>query len=62
MVMGGVEIILILGILNLVLILFQVSTGLRWIKVPFQVHKRTGIVLLVCSVFHAFLALLVNYG
>ncbi|MGQ9646366.1 MAG: hypothetical protein ACUVWO_07510 [Thermodesulfobacteriota bacterium] len=59
---GGVSIILILGVLNLILILFQISTGLRWIKVPFQVHRRTGIVLLFSAVVHAFLAFLANYG
>ena len=33
---GGVSIILILGFINMILILFQLSTGLRWIKVPFR--------------------------
>ena len=35
---GGVSIILLLGMLNMVLILFQMSTGLRWIRVPIGVH------------------------
>ena len=62
MMIGSVSVILILGILNMLLILFQISTGLRWIKVPFQVHRRTGITLFVSAVLHAFLALLANYG
>jgi hypothetical protein len=33
---GGVSIILILGSINMILILFQLTTGLRWIKVPFE--------------------------
>ncbi|MDI6762609.1 MAG: hypothetical protein QME83_06190 [Thermodesulfobacteriota bacterium] len=56
---GGVSIILMLGILNFLLILFQLSTGLRWIKVPFGVHKKGGMTLLVSATLHAILALLV---
>jgi hypothetical protein len=59
---GGVSIILILGILNMLLILFQMSTGLRWIQVPFHVHKRTGIVLFFSAALHGTLAFFANYG
>ncbi len=59
---GGVSMILILGMINMVLILFQASTGLRWIKVPYGVHKRTGIALFFCALLHAILAYLANYG
>ena len=48
---GGVSLILILGIVNLLLLSFQLSTGLRWVKVPFGVHRKTGIVLLVLQRF-----------
>ena len=57
---GGVSIILILGVLNMLLILIQISTGLRWIKVPFKVHRRTGMTLFLSAALHAFLALLAN--
>lgn len=57
---GGVSIILLLGILNLLLILFQMSTGLRWIKVTFQVHRKTGIALFISAIFHGLLAILVS--
>jgi hypothetical protein len=59
---GGISIILILGIINMALVLFQMSTGLRWIKAPFQVHKKTGVTLLFIAALHAFLAILSNYG
>jgi hypothetical protein len=49
--------ILILGILNMLLILFQISSGIRWIKVPFGVHKRTGIALFFSGALHALLAI-----
>jgi hypothetical protein len=57
---GGVSIILLLGMLNMVLILFQMSTGLRWIRVPNGVHKRTGMLLFVSALVHALLASLVS--
>ena len=59
---GGVSIILVLGFINMILILFQLSTGLRWIKVPFQVHRRSGIILFISAVLHGILAYLTNYG
>jgi hypothetical protein len=54
---GGISVILILGILNFLLILFQLSSGLRWIRVPFGVHRRTGITLLASASLHATLAI-----
>lgn len=54
---GGVSIILILGLCNLVLLLFQAATGLRIIKVKFGVHKKTGIALLIIALIHAFLGI-----
>lgn len=57
---GGVSIILMLGILNFLLIFFQLSTGLRWIKVPFGVHKKSGMTLLASATLHAILGLLTS--
>jgi len=59
---GGVSIILILGFLNMILILFQLSTGLRWIKVPFGIHRRTGMILFISAALHAFLPTLQIMG
>jgi hypothetical protein len=59
---GGVSIILILGFINMILILFQLSTGLRWIKVPFRMHRTTGIILFASGAPHGILAYLANYG
>ena len=57
---GGISIILLLGMLNMALILFQMSTGLRWIRVPFGVHRSTGMLLFVSALVHGFLAYLVS--
>jgi hypothetical protein len=40
------------------LLLFQVSSGLRWIKVPFRVHRKTGLTLFVIAIIHGTLAIL----
>ncbi len=50
--------ILLLGILNILLVAFQISSGLRWIKVPIGIHKKTGILLCFSAVLHASLALI----
>jgi hypothetical protein len=55
---GGISIILLFGIFNLILILFQLSTGFRWIKVPFGIHRKTGILLFISSIIHGLLAFL----
>ncbi len=57
---AGISVILILGIINLLLILFQMSTGLRLIKMPFSVHKRSGMALLIIASLHGLLAFLAS--
>ncbi|MBW1852207.1 MAG: hypothetical protein JRJ15_12415 [Deltaproteobacteria bacterium] len=57
---GNVSIILILGILNLVLIVFQLCTGMRWIKVAFKTHRKSGIILIISAALHASLAFIAN--
>lgn len=60
MVINGISIILILGIVNFLLLLFQLTTGLRWIKVGFGVHKKTGILLFIMAAIHGILGVLAN--
>lgn len=55
---GGISVILLLGIFNFLLILFQLGTGRRWIKVPFGVHRKTGTILLIGAFIHGLLAFL----
>jgi hypothetical protein len=54
---GGVSIVLILGVINFLLILFQLSSGLRLIKVSYLIHRKTGIALLISASLHALLAI-----
>jgi hypothetical protein len=58
MTLAGVSLVLILGIVNFVLLAFQLSTGLRWIRVPPGVHRRTGMILAASGTVHGGLALL----
>jgi len=56
MTIAGISIVLILGVLNLILVLFQVSSGKKWLKVNFAWHRRLGLLLLFTAVIHAVLA------
>ncbi len=60
MVVGGISVIFILGLVNFFLLLLQLSSGLRWIKVPFGVHRKTGILLFITAVVHGSLGILAN--
>ncbi len=56
----GVSVILILGIVNMILILFQICTGLRWISLPLRWHRGGAFALLLSSLAHATLAFLTH--
>ncbi len=54
--MGGVSLVLMLGLINLLLVLFQVSSGKRILKINFSWHRRLGLILLFTAMLHALLA------
>lgn len=56
---GGDTIMLISGIVNLTLIGFQLAGGLRWIKIPIKIHRKTGILLFVVASIHAAIGIVV---
>lgn len=58
MAIAGVSLILILGVVNLILVLFQAASGLRLIKPKIGVHKKMGLLLVVTATAHAVLAYL----
>ena len=58
---AGVSVILVLGLLNLALLSFQLSTGLRWVKVPFGTHRRIGIAIFVMAVIHGTLGIFTQF-
>ena len=53
---GNVSIIQLLGLVNFGLLFFQLATGLRWLKMPLGIHKKTGIALVVAATLHGLLA------
>lgn len=53
---ANVSIILLLGLVNFGLLFFQLASGMRWIKVRFGVHKKSGIALAVVATLHGLLA------
>jgi len=55
----GGSIMLISGIINLTLIVFQLAGGLRWIKIPIKIHRKTGILLFFIASIHAAIGILV---
>lgn len=57
---GGVSIILIGGLINFALLLFQLLSGLHYIKVPIGLHKKTGIILVVFAFIHGLLGILAD--
>ncbi len=57
---GGVSIILIGGFINFGLLLFQLLSGLHYIKVPFGVHKKTGIALVFFAFIHGLLGFIAD--
>ncbi len=54
------NIILLLGIANFLLLLFQLSTGKRWIKVRLGVHRKSGVLLVVVAAVHGLIAFLAH--
>jgi len=60
MTIAGISVILILGIVNFLLLLFQLFSGLHWIKVKFGVHRKAGILLFILATIHGLLGLLAS--
>lgn len=50
--------VLALGLVNLVLLAFQLVSGLHLVRIPIGLHKKTGIALAVTATVHATLAML----
>jgi hypothetical protein len=58
MTIGGLSLILIRGIINFLFLLFQMASGLRWIKVRIGLHKKAGVALFILATLHGLLGLL----
>jgi hypothetical protein len=49
--------ILPLGIINGLLVIFQVLTGLQLVKVSYKIHKISGLVLCLTTLLHGAIAI-----
>lgn len=56
-IIAGYPIQMWLGVLLLVMIVAQLLTGRRIIKIPFVWHRRNGYFILVIALVHAFFAM-----
>ncbi|MBN2040273.1 MAG: hypothetical protein JW864_09545 [Spirochaetes bacterium] len=53
----GLSIIAVTGIINFLLLLFQLLSGLHVLKVKIQIHKTVGKVLFVVACLHGLIAI-----
>ncbi len=53
---GGISLVQLLGIINFLLLLFQLFSGQHWIRVKIGIHRKVGLALVVTASLHGFLA------
>ncbi|HPR49796.1 MAG TPA: hypothetical protein PK341_17575 [Spirochaetota bacterium] len=57
---GGISIVSLLGLLNLLLVIFQLLSGLHIIKVKIGIHKKSGALLFCTALLHGIMAFILN--
>ncbi len=55
--LGGMSLVQILGLLNFMLLMFQLFSGRHWIQVKIGIHRKVGLALVVTASLHGFLAM-----
>ena len=54
---GEMSLVQLLGAINFILLMFQLFSGLHWIKVKIGIHRKVGLALVVSASLHGFLAI-----
>jgi len=54
---GGMSLVQILGLINFMLLMFQLFSGQHWIQVKSGIHRKVGLALVVTASLHGFLAI-----
>jgi uncharacterized membrane protein len=54
------SIILLLGIANILLLLFQLFTGMHWIRVKIGLHRKAGVLLVIVAAIHGLIAIVAH--
>ncbi|MFH1020686.1 MAG: hypothetical protein V1782_08800 [Pseudomonadota bacterium] len=55
---GGMSLVQLLGIINFLLLLFQLFSGRHWIQVKIGIHRKIGLALVGTASLHGLLAML----
>lgn len=62
----SLQILAVGGVVMMALLLFQLASGLRWIKLPpkrrLKIHKTAGVLLVVLAVVHGAMGLILATG
>ena len=54
----GLSLVQILGLINFMLLLFQLFSGQHWIQVKIGIHRKVGLALVASASLHGLLAML----
>lgn len=54
---GGISLVQLLGLINFMLLMFQLFSGQHWIQVKIGLHRKVGLALVVTASLHGFLAM-----
>lgn len=54
---GGISLVQILGLINFMLLMFQLASGQHWIQVKTGIHRKVGLALVATASLHGFLAI-----
>ncbi len=62
----SLQIMTVGGVVMMALLIFQLASGLRWIKLPpkrrLKIHKTAGVVLVILAVVHGAMGLILATG
>ena len=54
----GLSLVQVLGLINFMLLLFQLFSGQHWIQVKIGIHRKVGMALVASASLHGLLAIL----
>ena len=57
----GSSLVEILGLINFMLLLFQLFSGQHWIQVKISIHRKVGLALVASASLHGLLAMLAGH-
>lgn len=55
---GGMSLVQLFGIINFMLLMFQLCSGQHWIQVKIGIHRKVGLALVATASLHGVLAIL----